>query len=65
MKMSDISKRRDLAADPNLCGIIYNTVNFCDFYAFEYARLKSTLKVPVLNEFKTAHSPPNTEYGWG
>lgn len=48
MKMSDISKRRDLAADPNLCGIIYNTVNFCDFYAFEYARLKSTLKVPVL-----------------
>ena len=23
-------------------------MNFCDYYAFEYARLKSTLKVPVL-----------------
>lgn len=48
MRMSDIAKRRDLTEDPNLCGIIYNTVNFCDFYTFEYSRLKSTLKVPIL-----------------
>ncbi|NLP30803.1 MAG: hypothetical protein GX363_06720 [Clostridiales bacterium] len=48
IRMSDISKRRDLIEDPNLCGIIYNTVNFCDFYSFEYSKLKSTLKVPIL-----------------
>lgn len=48
IRMNDISKRRDLTEDPNLCGIIYNTVNFCDFYTFEYAKLKSALKVPVL-----------------
>jgi predicted CoA-substrate-specific enzyme activase len=48
MRMSNVSKRRDLIEDPNLCGIIYNTVNFCDFYTYEYSRLKSELKVPVL-----------------
>jgi len=48
MRMSDVSGRRALAADPNLRGIIYNTVNFCDFYAYEYAKLKSALKIPVL-----------------
>ncbi len=48
IRMNDISKRRDFIEDPNLCGIIYNTVNFCDFYTFEYSKLKSTLKVPIL-----------------
>ncbi|NLY71569.1 MAG: hypothetical protein GX076_07860 [Clostridiales bacterium] len=48
IRMSDISKRRDLIEDPNLCGIIYNTVNFCDFYSFEYSRLKTALNVPIL-----------------
>jgi len=48
IRMSDISKRRDLIEDPNLRGIIYNTVNFCDFYTFEYSKLKSALDVPVL-----------------
>jgi predicted CoA-substrate-specific enzyme activase len=47
-RMCDISKRRDLTEDPNLCGIIYSTVNFCDFYSFEYAKLKSILKIPIL-----------------
>ncbi len=48
IRMSDISKRRELIEDPNLCGIIYNTVNFCDFYTFEYSRLKSIINVPIL-----------------
>jgi len=47
-RMSDSTKRRDLTEDPNLAGIIYNTVNFCDFYTYEYAQLKATLKVPIL-----------------
>lgn len=47
-RMCDISKRRDLIEDPNLCGIIYNTVSFCDFYTYEYSKLKLTVKVPIL-----------------
>jgi len=47
-RMSDNFKRRDLTEDPNLCGIIYNTVSFCDFYTYEYSKLKSTLKIPIL-----------------
>lgn len=47
-RMLDTSGRRHLTEDPNLCGIIYNTVNFCDFYSFEYSVLKSCLKVPIL-----------------
>lgn len=48
MRMSDISRRRDLTEDPNLCGIIYSTVSFCNFYTFEYSRLKSILNIPIL-----------------
>lgn len=47
-RMCDISERRHLTEDPNLRGIIYNTVSFCDFYSFEYARLKSALDIPIL-----------------
>ncbi len=48
MRMTDVSARRALIDDPNLKGIIYNTVNFCDFYGFEYAQIKRTLPVPIL-----------------
>lgn len=48
IRMNDLSKRRDLTEDPNLRGIIYNTVSFCDFYTFEYSKLKSALDVPIL-----------------
>lgn len=48
MRMLDVSGRRALAEDPNLCGIIYSTVSFCDFYTHEYSRLRSALNVPIL-----------------
>lgn len=48
IRMSDISRRRDLVEDPNLCGIIFNTVSFCNFYTYEYSKLKSTLNIPIL-----------------
>ncbi len=48
MRMADITSRRALTEDPNLRGIIYNTVNFCDFYSYEYSRLKTALQIPVL-----------------
>jgi predicted CoA-substrate-specific enzyme activase len=47
-RMDDTAGRRQLYADPGLAGIIYHTIKFCDFYGFEYARLKSSLDVPLL-----------------
>lgn len=48
MRMADISERRRLISDPNLKGIIYSTVSFCDYYGFEYANIKDIKDVPVL-----------------
>ena len=48
MRMMDNSRRRELIEDPNVKGIIYHTVKFCDFYSFEYARVKQTASVPLL-----------------
>jgi predicted CoA-substrate-specific enzyme activase len=48
MRMMDISSRRLLLNDPNITGIIYNTINFCDFYGFEYAEIKEILRVPII-----------------
>lgn len=48
MRMSDASSRRMLVNDPNLKGIIYNTVNFCDFYGFEYMQLRKQLTIPIV-----------------
>jgi predicted CoA-substrate-specific enzyme activase len=48
MRMTDIASRRSLTEDPDLRGVIYNTVAFCDFYGFEYALLRGNLRVPLL-----------------
>lgn len=48
MRMADVSSRKMLVNDPNLKGIIYNTVNFCDFYGFEYMQLRKQLTIPIL-----------------
>jgi len=48
MRMTDIAARRELVSDPNICGIIYNTVSFCDYYSFEYAGIAKELSVPIL-----------------
>ena len=48
MRMTNRSGRRELTEDPELKGIIYHTVKFCDFYSFEYSRLKQTAGVPLL-----------------
>ena len=36
MRMQDHTGRKQLLNDPNLKGIVYHTVKFCDFYSFEY-----------------------------
>ncbi len=38
----------ELYLDPNLKGIIYHTIKFCDYYGFEYASIKKNIKVPLL-----------------
>ena len=48
MRMLDNTGRNQMYHDPNLRGIIYHTVKFCDFYSFEYAELKQHAAVPLL-----------------
>lgn len=48
MRMMDHSGRKQLYNDPDLKGIIYHTVKFCDFYSFEYAEIKEHTDVPLL-----------------
>ena len=48
MRMEDISGRKSLFNDPDLAGIIYHTIKFCDFYSFEYSRIKDEAGVPLL-----------------
>lgn len=48
MRMEDVTGRRRLFSDPDLAGVIYHTLKFCDFYSFEYSRVKDDLQVPML-----------------
>lgn len=48
MRMMDNTGRKQLYNHPNLKGIIYHTVKFCDFYSFEYAQVKRHAAVPLL-----------------
>ena len=47
-RMNQRSQRTKLYLDPNLKGIIYHTIKFCDYYGFEYASIKKNIKVPLL-----------------
>lgn len=47
MRMIDISERKKLLNDPNLKGIIYHTLKFCDHYSFEYASIQKN-DIPIL-----------------
>ncbi|WP_061994510.1 acyl-CoA dehydratase activase [Clostridium sp. ATCC 25772] len=48
MRMEDIEKRKNLLKEPNIKGIIYNTVKFCDYYNFEYVDIKEKVNVPIV-----------------
>lgn len=49
MRMIDTRYRNNYLKEiePNIQGIIYHTVKFCDIYSFEYADLKNS-KLPIL-----------------
>ena len=47
MRMQNIKAREALLEDENCIGIIYSTVKFCDYYDFEFSKLKG-LKTPII-----------------
>lgn len=47
-RMNDTAGRRRLYTDPNLRGVIFHTIKFCDYYGFEYSEIRSKLTVPIL-----------------
>ena len=47
-RMNNSTRRNQLYLDPDLKGIIYHTIKFCDYYGFEYASIKKSIKVPLL-----------------
>ena len=48
MRMTDNTARKQLFHAPGLEGVVYHTLQFCDYYGFEYAGLKDQLSVPLL-----------------
>lgn len=49
MRMADIKPRYEvLNKIPNLDGIIYHTIKFCDVYSFDYAKLRQFINIPIL-----------------
>ena len=48
MRMTDAAGRKRLYNDPDLRGVIYHTVKFCDYYGFEYSHLRHELSLPML-----------------
>ena len=47
-RMNNNTRRNQLYLDPDLKGIIYHTIKFCDYYGFEYASIKKNIQVPLL-----------------
>lgn len=47
MRMSDINGRKYLLNNENCIGIIYHTVKFCDYYDYEFSKLKD-MGIPIL-----------------
>ena len=48
MRMEMPRELSELFGHPNLAGIIYHTVAFCDYYSFEYEQLRKNTKSPLL-----------------
>ena len=46
MRMKNVENRRSFLQ--GVRGIIYHTMKFCDYYSFEYAKLKEHSEVPLL-----------------
>jgi len=47
-RMGEPERRNELFTDPNLQGVIYHTIKFCDYYEFEYHSIKQDSNLPIL-----------------
>ena len=47
MRMQDIKSREALLESENCVGVIYSTIKFCDYYDFEFSKLKN-LNKPII-----------------
>ena len=47
-RMADTAGRRALFNDPQLAGVVYHTLRFCDFYGIEYAGLQKNFSLPLV-----------------
>ncbi len=47
MRMQDIKQRETLLESENCVGVIYSTIKFCDYYDFEFSKLKN-LNTPII-----------------
>jgi len=54
-----MAQDREQLISQDFLGVIYNTVKFCDFYSYEYARLNNTAGVPLL-KIETDHTDSNS-----
>ncbi|MFD3155752.1 acyl-CoA dehydratase activase [Haloimpatiens sp. FM7330] len=50
MRMCDTNPRYDYIKTnkKNITGIIYHTIKFCDYYSFDYVKLKNLFDIPML-----------------
>ncbi len=55
LRMENIADRNQIWNDPHLKGVIYHTVKFCDFYGFEYAKIRNK-GVPIV-KIETEYTP--------
>ena len=46
LRMTEVKDRQELRTQP--AGIIYHTMKFCDYYSFEYSKLKEQQEIPLL-----------------
>lgn len=59
MRMNDNRRRENLLEKDNCIGIVYHTIKFCDYYDFEYSKIKN-LTVPII---KVETDFTNQSYG--
>ena len=56
MRMTDVAGRRQLTEHSQLRGVVYSTVKFCDYYGFDYERLRTSCPLPLL-KIETDYTP--------
>lgn len=50
LRMADTDKRYEVLNEnkENIAGIVYHTIKFCDFYSYEYTKIRNNIDIPML-----------------